>query len=56
MAIIQGFFFRNAEFSAETTELDLELIRQLNTVVIIVTSGHGIEVEKFRLFKHHTVK
>lgn len=56
MSIIQGVFFRNAEFSAETTKFDLELIRQLNTVIIIVTSGHGIEVEKFRLFTHHTVK
>lgn len=47
-------FFKNAELSAEITKIDLELIKKLHTVMRVVASGYEIDVEKFRIFTHHT--
>lgn len=49
-------FFKNAELSAEITKLDLELIKKLHTILIVVASGYDIDVEKFRAFTHQTAR
>ena len=49
-------FFKNAELSAEITNLDLDLVKKLHTVMIVVASGYEINVEKFRDFAHDTAR
>lgn len=49
-------FFKNAELSAEITKVDLQLIKKIHIVMIVVASGHEIDIEKFRLFSYDTAR
>lgn len=44
-------FFQNAEVSAEITNLDLELIKRIHNILIVISSGHEIDVEKLKTAK-----
>ncbi|CAI6375633.1 unnamed protein product [Macrosiphum euphorbiae] len=47
-------FFKNAEVSAEITNLDLDLIKKMHTILIVVSCGHDIDIEKFRKYALET--
>ncbi|CAI6370476.1 unnamed protein product [Macrosiphum euphorbiae] len=47
-------FFKNAEVSAEITNLDLDLIKKMHTILIVVSCGHEIDIEKFRKYALET--
>lgn len=49
-------FFQNPEVSAEITKIDVELIKKLHTILVAVSCGHQINVEKFRNFTLSTAK
>lgn len=49
-------FFANPEISADITKVDLTLIKKLHTILIVVSSGQNINIEKFRSFAHETAK
>lgn len=49
-------FFKNAEVSAEITKLDLQLIKKIHVIMIVVASGHEIDIQKFRAFLHETAR
>lgn len=49
-------FFEHAEVSADITQIDIELIKRLHVIMIVVSSGHEIDVQKFRIFTHNTAK
>ncbi|KAK5648375.1 hypothetical protein RI129_003267 [Pyrocoelia pectoralis] len=49
-------FFKDAELSAEITKIDIELIKKIHIIMIVVSSGHAIDVEKFRQFAHDTAR
>jgi len=49
-------FFRNAELSAEITKIDIELIKKMHIIMIVVSSGHEINVVKFREFAQNTAR
>lgn len=49
-------FFRNPELSAEITKIDIELIKKMHIIMIVVSSGHEINVVKFREFAQNTAR
>ena len=49
-------FFQNAEKSAEITKIDLNLIKKMFPILIVVSSGHQIHIENFKTFAHNTAK
>lgn len=49
-------FFQNPEVSAEITKLDLELIRKLHTIMIVIASSLEIDIDKFQAFAHDTAR
>lgn len=49
-------FFENTEVSSEITKIDVELITKMHMLMIAVSSGHEIEVEKFRKFALSTAR
>lgn len=40
------WFFQNSKISAEITNLKLNLIKKMHTILIVVSRGHEIETEK----------
>lgn len=49
-------FFQNEKLSSEITHLDEELIKKLHIIMIVVSSEHEVDVEKFRSYTHETAK
>ncbi|XP_049301884.1 uncharacterized protein LOC125775388 [Bactrocera dorsalis] len=49
-------FFQNAELSASITKVDLKLIKRMHTLLVVVTSGYQIDIEKFRDFAQNTAR
>lgn len=49
-------FFKTAELSAEITKIDIKLIKMMHIIMIVVSSGNEIDVEKFREFAHNTAR
>lgn len=49
-------FFENAEVSSEITEVDVTLIKRFHTILITISSGYDINLEKFRSFALNTAK
>lgn len=49
-------FFKNAEVSAEITNIDLELIKNMHTILIVVSSGIEVNIEKFTNFANNTAR
>lgn len=49
-------FFQNAKLSAEITKVDIDLINKLHIIMIVVASGHEINVPKFRVFTQNTAR
>jgi len=49
-------FFQNSEISAEITKLDLEIIKKIHIVMIVVASGHEIKINEFREYTYQTAK
>ena len=49
-------FFAKVEISAAITKIDIVLINKMHTIYTAVTSGHGIDVNKFILFTFDTAK
>lgn len=49
-------FFQNSELSAEITKTDLNLIKMMHIIMIVVSSGCEIDVEKFWTFSHDTAR
>lgn len=47
-------FFKNSEISAKITNLNLDLIKKMHTILIVISCGHEIEVEKFRKYAQET--
>lgn len=47
-------FFKNAVVSADITNLDLQLINKLHIILIVISSGHEINVEKFKKYAVNT--
>lgn len=50
------FFFQKAEISADITKLDIGLIKRMHTIMIVVSSGHEIDVDRFRIFSYDTAR
>ncbi|XP_030766971.1 uncharacterized protein LOC115890777 [Sitophilus oryzae] len=49
-------FFADPELSSEITKIDIDLIKKMHIILIVVSSGHEINVEKFRLFALSTAR
>lgn len=49
-------FFQNAELSAEITKIDVNLIKKIHIIMIAVSSGHEIDVDKYRVFAYNTAR
>lgn len=49
-------FFKNPELSAEITKIDVNLIKKMHIIMIVVSSGHEIDVDKFRDFTQNTAR
>lgn len=49
-------FFQNPEVSATITNVDVELIKRMHMILIAVSCGHEIHVEKFRNFCYNTAR
>lgn len=49
-------FFSNPELSAEITGIDVELIKKMHIILIAVSSGYEINIDRFRAFSHDTAK
>lgn len=49
-------FFKNAAVSAEITQLDIQLIQKMHNILIVMSSGYEIDVEKFRSYAIDTAK
>lgn len=49
-------FFKNAEVSAEITKIDLQLIKNMHTILIVVSSGIEVNIEKFSNFANDTAR
>lgn len=49
-------FFKNPEVSADITRIDIELIKKMHILLIVVSSGHEIHFNKFREFSHNTAR
>ncbi|XP_039967555.1 uncharacterized protein LOC120779423 [Bactrocera tryoni] len=49
-------FFHNPEMSAAITKVDINLIKKMHTILAVVSSGHDIEVQKFRDYALNTAK
>lgn len=49
-------FFQNSEISAEITKLDVEIIKKIHIVMIVVASGHEIKIKEFREYSYETAK
>lgn len=49
-------FFSNPEVSAEITNLDVELIKKMHIILIVVSCGHSINIERFRKYTHDTAR
>lgn len=49
-------FFQNAEITADITKIDVNLIKQIYIILVIVSSGHKINIDKFCDFTHNTVR
>lgn len=52
----RGDFFLNAAVSAEITNLDLQLIQKMHNILIAMSSGYEIDVEKYRTYAIETAK
>lgn len=40
------FFLQNPELSAQITKIDIDLINKLHVILMVVSSGNEINVEK----------
>lgn len=49
-------FFKDAECASEITHLDLDLLNRIHIIMVVVSSGHEIDVRKFRAFAHDTAR
>jgi len=49
-------FFQNSEILAEITKKDVEIIKKIHTVMIVVASGHKIKIKNFREYTYKTAK
>ncbi|KAK4876046.1 hypothetical protein RN001_012468 [Aquatica leii] len=49
-------FFQNAELSAAITGIDLDVIKKLHIIMVVVASGFDIDVEKYRQYAHETAR
>ena len=49
-------FFQNPELAAEITGIDVNLIKKLHIIMIVVASGLDIDVEKYRQFAYDTAR
>lgn len=49
-------FFQNPEISAEITKIDVQLIKKMHIIMIVVASGYEIDVEEFKNFAIDTAR
>lgn len=49
-------FFSDPELTAEITNIDINLIKRIHIILMVVASGYEIDVEKFRQFSHNTAR
>lgn len=49
-------FFENPQLSAEITSIDVDLIKKIHVILIVVASGYEINVERFREYCHNTAR
>ena len=49
-------FFKNPDIAAEITKLDKDFIIKMHTILIVVSSGHKINICKFKDFRQDTAK
>lgn len=49
-------FFSNPEISAEITKLDVELIKKMHNILIVVSCGHSINLDRFREYTRDTAR
>lgn len=49
-------FFSDPESSSRITGVNLDLIKRLNVILEVISSGHAIDTDKFGAFAHDTAK
>lgn len=49
-------FFQNAELSADITGIKVDLIRKMHIIMVVVSCGHEVDVNKFKEFAHDTAR